>query len=307
MLLGAERAFTGSLSTPFAFSHALHPSSSPKTRWSSAAPTSATSPAQQRQQHQHDQQIHSIVGTTCLAYHTKLAGNQLLQAAAAAAAAPERQLQRQAHRTAWTQHRKHVARRIALAAHTLFPAPPRRLVRRDSSAAPGGQEKKKPGAAGAAVPHQPTDGGLARCAHPTQTMRRNVRPAAVPGGLPYPPVLRQAASPFSRTSGKFSYSFRRKNRRKETRETTPQRGANPPSRPPFGRSEKPPSNSPAVETPSFSMILTPSLPPHPRTRSTGRLWNTLSTLSSGSTVWAFGLCMPLHSLARSLLCATPGG
>lgn len=62
---------------------------------------------------------------------------------------------------------------------------------------------------------------------------------------------------------------------------------------------------PAVETPSFSMIFTPNLPPQPLTLSTGSARNTRSTLFRGSTVWAFGLCMLLHSLARSLLCATP--
>lgn len=55
------------------------------------------------------------------------------------------------------------------------------------------------------------------------------------------------------------------------------------------------------------MIFTPNLPPQPLTLSTGSVWNTLCTLFKGSTVWAFGLCMLLHSLARSLLCANPVG
>ena len=71
------------------------------------------------------------------------------------------------------------------------------------------------------------------------------------------------------------------------------------------RKNKKKSYPPAVETPSFSIIFTPSFPPQPLTFSTGSVLNTAFTLSKGRTVCALGLCMLLHSLARSLLWANP--
>lgn len=72
-----------------------------------------------------------------------------------------------------------------------------------------------------------------------------------------------------------------------------------------GGTRAPRPRSPTVAMPRPAISCSPNLPPSWRRRSMGSGSSRARTAASGTTVCCAGLCRPLASLARILLCATP--